>query len=307
MEGLRGIESFIKAVQAGSIAAGARQMGISPAAASQNISRLEEQLGARLLKRTTRSLSLTESGEVYFDKVQALLQELELANQAVSAVNNQPRGKLRVASTRAFARHMIAPVLPSLTGLYPELSIELIATDRNVDHVKESVDVSIRSKQALEPGLVARPLARVPSVFCASPDYIARCGMPTEPEQLKDHDCLLFRFPVDGRFMQWGFSRAGKSFYAQVRASMISDDIDSLTAMAVAGGGITRLGAFIAEPLINSGKLVQLFAPNKNNKVQAEVDPLEFFLCVSDRYQLTPKVEVLYRYLREQMPAAWLG
>lgn len=305
MEGLRGIESFINAVRAGSIAAGARQLGISPAAASQNISRLEEQLGARLLKRTTRSLSLTESGEVYYERVQALVYELELANQAVSAVNDQPRGNLRIACTRAFARHMVAPALPSLTEAYPELSIELIATDRSVDHIRESMDVSIRAKQALEPGLVARPLAKVPSVFCASPDYIQRRGRPTEPEQLQDHDCLLFRFAVDGRFMQWGFSRAGKGFFAQVRASMISDDIDSLTAMAVAGGGITRLGAFIAEPLIRSGQLVELFASDNKNKVQAEVDPLEFFLCVSDRYQLTPKVEVLYRHLREQIPASW--
>lgn len=305
MDGVRGIDSFVKAVQAGSIAGGARSLGISPAAASQNITRLEKQLGTRLLTRTTRSLALTDSGQVYFERVQGLIHDLELANQAVSAVNTEPRGKLCIASTGAFARHIVARALPEFKRRYPRITTELIVTDRNVDHIKESVDISIRIKPALQPGLVARRIASVPSVFCASPDYLARAGIPEELEDLRNHDCLVFRFPVDGRFLNWGFIRNGVRFDADVRATMISDDIDTLAAMAVAGAGITRLAAFIAEPLIASGHLEALFRPNKNLQIQTEIEPLEFYLCVVDRHQLTPKVKAFSDYLGGLLPMQW--
>lgn len=305
MDSLRGIECFVKAVQAGSIAGGARRLAISPAAASQNIARLEEQLGARLLTRTTRSLALTESGQAYFERVQELIHELELANQAVSTVNDEPRGRLCIASSAAFARHILAPLLPGFNRRYPQISTELLTTDRRVDHIKETVDVSIRIKTALEPGLIARRIACVPSIFCASPDYLNRSGRPTTPEQLCEHDCLVFRYPVDGRFLSWGFIRNGLRFDAEVRATMISDDIDALAAMAVAGGGITRLGAFIAEPLIRRGLLEELFNPKLSPGLQVEAEALEFYLCMRDRYQLTPKVRAFSDYLLQALPEQW--
>lgn len=305
MDSLRGIECFVKAVQAGSIAGGARRLAISPAAASQNIARLEEQLGARLLTRTTRSLALTESGQAYFERVQELIHELELANQAVNTANDEPRGRLCIASTAAFARHILSPLLPGFNQRYPQISIELITTDRRVDHIKETVDVSIRIKTALEPGLIARRIACVPSIFCASPDYLNRAGRPTTPEQLREHDCLVFRYPVDGRFLSWGFVRNGLRFDAEVRAAMISDDIDALAAMAVAGGGITRLGAFIAEPLIRRGLLEELFNSPLSAGLQAEAEALEFYLCMRDRYQLTPKVRAFTDYLLQSLPEQW--
>jgi DNA-binding transcriptional LysR family regulator len=305
MDGVRGIDSFVKAVQAGSIAAGARRLGISPAAASQNITRLEKQLGTRLLTRTTRSLALTDSGQIYFERVQGLINDLELANQAVSAVNNEPRGRLCIASTGAFARHVVARSLPEFKRRYPRITTELIVTDRNVDHIKESVDISIRIKPALQPGLVARRIARVPSIFCASPGYLEREGVPTEPEHLRDHDCLVFRFPVDGRFLNWGFIRNGIRFDIDVRATMISDDIDTLAAMAVAGAGITRLADFVARPLIETGQLKEIFVVNNKARTQVEVEPLEFYLCVADRHQLTPKVKAFSEYLSEILPQQW--
>ena len=305
MDGLKGIESFVGAVQTGSIAAAARRMGTSPAAASQNIARLEQSLGARLLVRTTRSLALTDSGQVYFERVQWLIRDLEIANQAVSAITDEPRGRLCIASSGAFARHFLAAQLIGFNHQYPNVTTELVVTDRNVDHIQESIDVSIRIKHALEPGLVAQPLARVPFLFCASPSYLERAGRPTEPEHLREHDCLLFRFPVDGRFLRWGFIRDGIRFDADVRPAMVCDDIDALSSMAVAGGGIARLGAFIAQPLIDSGQLEQLFHSDMKVGINTEVEPLEFYLCVRDRHQLTPKVRALGDYIRKQLPERW--
>lgn len=326
MVALRGIESFVKAVEAGSIAGGARILGISPAAASQNISRLESHLGVRLLTRTTRSLALTESGSAYYAKVRELVQELELASQAVNAINSAPKGRLRIASTGAFARHVLAPMIPAFNRRYPDITVELNIADRNVDHIAESVDASIRIRHALEEGLVARPVARVPSLFCAAPSYLARAGHPHTFEQLKEHDCLVFRFPLDGRYLGWGLVRNGIRFDAPVNARMISDDIDALAQMAVEGGGITRLAAFVAEPLIASGKLVALFTPEPVTSktitpepttqeiaqtpafeadAQAEIEPLEFYLCVRHRRELTPKVRAFSEFLTETLPAHW--
>lgn len=302
MDTLRGIETFVRAVEVGSISGAAKMLGISPAAASQNLARLEAQLGTRLLVRTTRSLALTDTGEVYFDKVRFLVRELELASQAVSELEGEPQGRLRLACSAAFAREVIAGLLPGFCHRYPQISVELIATDRDVDHLKESVDVSIRVKSLLADGLVAVPLITVPTIFCAAPDYLNKEGVPTTPEELRDHDCLVFRLPLDGRILRWGFVRDGAHFDAQVRETYISDDIGSLLRMALAGAGITRLGAFIAKPYIDSGELVELFKQEGGCGAQAQIDPLEFYLCVSDRYQFTPKVRALSDYLREVLP-----
>jgi len=305
MENLRGIESFVKAVEHGSIAAAARQLGISPAAASQNIARLESQLGARLLTRTTRRLALTDSGTLYYARVREIVRDLELAHTAVAELHTAPQGRLRIAASAAFGRHVLAPLLPAFNARYPRVTCEVVTTDRVVNHIQESVDISIRIDQQLEDGLVAHPIATVPSVFCASPHYLARAGHPQEPEDLREHDCLVFRIPVDGRLLRWGFVRDGLRFDAPVRAAMISDDIDVLAKAAAAGGGITRLASFVARPYLASGQLVELFPVTGKASCQALTEPLRFYLCVRDRYEMTPKVRAFMDYLDTALPAEW--
>ncbi|KLB27821.1 LysR family transcriptional regulator, partial [Xanthomonas hortorum] len=161
---LHSIRSFVSTVDAGSIAGGAKLLGVSAAAVSQNIARLEQHLGVRLLHRTTRSLALTERGTLYFEQVRQLERDLERARQSVAGPQQAPAGRLRVASTAAFARHVLAPMLPALRQRYPQLEIELLCTDRAVQHAQESVDVSLRIEAQLEDGLVARCIAQVPLV-----------------------------------------------------------------------------------------------------------------------------------------------
>ena len=304
MDTLRGIESFVKAVESGSIAAAARLQGITAAAASQNIARLEQSLGVRLLNRTTRSLALTESGSLYFEQVRDVLRDLELACASATQLHEAPRGRLRIAASAAFGRHVVAPLLPAFTARYPHLACELLTTDRSVNHIQESVDISIRIPQQLEDGLVARHIASVPTIFCAAPDYLRRAGMPTRPEQLSEHDCLAFRVAVDGRLMPWGFVRDGVRFAAQIRVALVSDDIDVLARAAVAGGGITRLAAFVAEPFLASGHLQRLFE-DEHGDSQAIIEPLDYYLCVRDRYELTHKVRAFIDHLQAHLPDAW--
>ncbi|WP_297809375.1 LysR family transcriptional regulator [uncultured Methylophaga sp.] len=305
MDNLRGVENFVRTVELGSIAAAARALSISPAAASQNIARLEAALGTRLLTRTTRRLALTDAGEIYFQRVKGLLQELELAEQAVSALQGEVGGKLKVACSAAFARHVLAPLIPGFQKAYPQISLEVVATDRRIDHIQEGVDISIRIRQQLEDGVIARRLATVPLLFCAAPTYLEQAGCPDSPQALLQHDCLMFRIPVDGKIFPWAFIRDGQRYQPQVKATMISDDIDMLARIAMAGGGITRLAAFVAQPYIDNGQLIPLFNQEHGPEVEVEAEPLEFFFCMTDRYAKTPKVTALFDYLSQQLPAEW--
>jgi DNA-binding transcriptional LysR family regulator len=302
---LQSIRSFIRTADAGSLAAAARTLGVSPAAVGQNIARLEAHLGVRLLNRTTRTLALTERGALYLAQVRHIERDLQRAQAAVTDLDATPEGRLRIASSTAFGRHTLAPLLPSLQARFRRLAIELLLTDRSVDHAHEDVDVSIRIEPQLEEGLVARPIAQVPFVFCAAPSYLARAGIPLTPEALREHRCLLLRYPLDGRYLPWGFVRDGMRFDAEVAPALVSDDIDALAAMAVAGGGITRLAAFVAAPYLARGELQALFEPGDAESTQASPEPMRLFLCVSDRRDLTPKVRALMQHIIEGLPPAW--
>lgn len=309
MDNLRGIESFVKAVETGSIAAAARLLGISAAAASQNIVRLENQLGTRLLTRTTRSLRLTDSGELYYNRVHSLINELEKANDAVTALRGEPQGRLCIASTAAFGRHVLAALAPAFNRRYPRISLEITTTDRSVNHIQEAVDISIRIKQQLEEGMVARHIAAIPFIFCASPAYLDRAGRPQAPEELINHDCLMFRIPANGRILPWGFIRNGVRFDAQVRMAMVGDDIDVLARLAASGGGIARLGAFVARSYIDRGELEEIFIADTvkvtNNPARAIAEPLDVYISLRDRHELTPKVRAFIDFLVEALPPEW--
>lgn len=297
MDSLRGIESFVRSVEMGSIAAAARHLGISPAAASQNIARLERDLGVRLLQRTTRRLGLTDSGQVYFERVRHVVHALEAAATAVSALNDAPRGRLTISASVAFGRHVIAPLIPGFASLYPQLSVELVVTDRAVDHIAEGIDISVRFAEQLEPSLIARRLVTVPMLICAAPDYLARRGTPRTPEDLVHHDCLLYRLATHGRLFRWTFLKDGTLYEPDIKPKIISNDIDTLTSMVLAGAGIARLGAFIADALIAKGLVVPLFSDTTagSNTVAAHT-PFTFYACTLDRHSATPKIRAFIDY-----------
>ncbi len=302
---LRGIETFLKAVDGGSIAAAARQLGITPAAASQNIARLEQALGTRLLTRTTRSLALTNAGALYRARVAPVLAQLEMAESDIADLEGQPQGRLRISCPTAFGRSMLAPLLPRFMAAHPRVATELLIVDRQVDALKEDVDISIRYSHALEPGMVVRRIAAVPMVFCAAPSYLERSGRPATPEDLAQHDCLLYRMEVDGKVMPWPYLREGTRVVPELRAAAVANDVDTLAMLAIHGAGITRLGWFIARPLIAQGRLEPLFTQSTRSRKAPRIDPepLEFFLCYRDRQHVPAKVRVFAEYLAEALRA----
>lgn len=290
------IGNFIRVVEHGSIAAAARAKGMSPAAVSQSLSRLEAHLGVQLLSRTTRSMALTESGKRYFEKIRHIPHDVALASQAASS-ETPPQGPLCIATTAAFGRYVIAPLMPAFNAAFPDIDIELISTDRNVDHRLEGVDVSIRIEAQLNDQLIARKIASLPFIFCAAPAYLARAGIPQTPADLSQHACVVFRYPTDGRFLPWTFRVNGEPVNARLNPSFISDDIDIIAKIAANGGGIARLASFVAQPLIDSGQLVPLFCADDRDASLVESLPMTIYACVNERSALNSKVRAFIEFL----------
>ncbi len=294
------ITTFIRVVENGSIAAAARAKGMSPAAVSQSLARLESHLGVRLLSRTTRSMTLTESGKRYFEKVRHIPHDVDDASQA-AALETKPQGSLCIATTAAFGRYVLAPLMPDFKENYPDIDIELISTDRNVDHRREGVDVSIRIEAQLNDQLIARKIASLPFIFCASPAYLERAGIPESPEELSQHACLVFRYPTDGRFLPWTFIVDDQLVTAKLNPGFISDDIDIIANIAINGGGIARLASFIAQPLIDNGQLIALFHSSQCNEGRIASSPMHIYACVNERSALNSKVRAFITYVEQEM------
>lgn len=294
------ISTFIRVVENGSIAAAARAKGMSPAAVSQSLSRLEAHLGVRLLSRTTRSMTLTENGKRYFEKVRHIPHDIELASQA-AANETKPQGPLCIATTAAFGRYVLAPLMPAFKASFPDIDIELISTDRNVDHRLEGVDVSIRIEAQLNDQLIARKIASLPFIFCAAPAYLDRAGTPQTPGELSQHACLVFRYPTDRRFLPWTFMVNEQPVNAKLNPSFISDDIDIIARIAVNGGGIARLASFVAQPLIDSGLLRSLSWSGHSGESTIESLPMNIYACVTERSALNSKVRTFIEFVADAL------
>ncbi|RBC01495.1 LysR family transcriptional regulator [Pseudomonas sp. MWU12-2115] len=301
---LAAIASFIKVVEAGSIVGAAKTLGVSAAAVSQTLNRLETHLGVRLLQRTTRRMALTENGALYYEKVRRIAADLESAQSAIVSDESELQGRLSIASTSAFGRHVLAPLLAGFAALHPRLLVELSTTNGKINHIQDGIDLSLRIKPQLEDGIVARRIVSLPFIFCAAPAYLERAGMPQSPQDLQHHACLAFRYPLDGRFLRWGFLRNGEHYDAPINATAISDDIDVLTQMAVNGAGVTRLAEFVAAPYLESGQLVPLFE-NLQGEAHAYVEPMDIYACVQERAAMTPKVRAFMDYLTEHLNRRW--
>ena len=151
-------------------------------------------------------------------------------------------------------------------------------------------------------GSASRRNCTLDGIFCAAPAYLARAGVPQSPQDLQHHACLAFRYPLDGRFLRWGFIRDGQHYDAPINATAISDDIDALAQMAVHGAGVTRLAEFVAAPYLASGQLVPLF--EHGDATHSVVEPMDIYACVQERSAMTPKVKAFVDYLAAQLPNA---
>lgn len=215
MERLTALRVFRHVVEMGSFAAASRRLRLSPAAVSKNIGELEAHLGVRLLNRTTRRMSLTEAGSLYYDQIARVLDELEEADRSLGPLQQMPSGLLRVSAPMTLTLVCLSPALPKFLTRYPELSLDLRMDDRRVDIVEEGFDIAIRASDNLEDSsLVARKLMTMPHVVCGAPSYFRRFGVPGTPEDLKRHTCI--QFTLSGHVDEWAFEKGGRSLRVPV-------------------------------------------------------------------------------------------
>lgn len=208
MDHLTALKVFRQVVELGSFAGAGRHLGLSPPAISKNISELEAHLNVRLLQRTTRRMSLTEAGTLYYERVVRILDDLEEADGSLGPLQQTARGLLRVSAPMTLTLICLSAAIPKFLSRYPELSIDLHLDDRRVDIVREGYDIAIRGSDKLEDSsLIARKLMTMRHVVCGAPAYFERRGVPATPDELRDHDCV--QFTLSGHASEWEFSAAG--------------------------------------------------------------------------------------------------
>ena len=244
---------FARVVEAGSFAEAARRMATSRSAISKAVAKLEKELGARLLNRTTRYLSLTEIGASVSEHCTRMLSEAEQARKLVDSLTTAPRGLLRVSASVAFGTLHIAPALAVFLSRYPEIRIDLTITDRWVDLAEEGYDVAIRVTGAPPPNWVARKLAPVRRKLCATPGYFDQRGVPHSPADLVHHNCL--DYTRSGEQGHWRFTGPDGDISVPVTGPLHVDDDEALSQAVLGGLGIGLLPTFIIGKDLQSGKL----------------------------------------------------
>ena len=257
MEGFGAIPVFVAVVENGGFSAAARALGISKSAVSKRINQLEAHLGVRLLHRTTRKLSLTEAGERYFNHAAQALTAAGRAEDAATELQGEPQGQLRINVPMSFGRLHVAPLIPKFLRRFPKLRINLVMDDRKVDLVTGGFDVAIRAGHLPDSTLIARKLAPLHQVLCASPDYIDRYDRPRAPAELTDHNCVLYSYSSDAD--EWTLIGEGEPETVTVSGSYQVNNSEALLEALREGVGIGRLPTFVAGPDLKTGRLVKLF------------------------------------------------
>lgn len=250
---LANLSVFVQAVRLGSLAAASRHLGLAPMVTSRRLAALEDELGARLLHRTTRALSLTPEGETFLPHAQAMLDHAEAARQALADPGSGARGCLRVTASGPFGRRMITPILPEILRDNPGLSVELDLSDRVEDIVAKGWDVAIRIAPLRENGLVAKRLADSPRLLCAAPGYLETRPAPEVLADLATHDCLM----LSGT-MHWSFDRDGRGVQQSVSGPLASSSMEVLHDACLQGLGIGQFSLWYVAGDISSGRLVPI-------------------------------------------------
>jgi DNA-binding transcriptional LysR family regulator len=252
MDRLHSMRVFARVVEQGSFASAARGLNLSPAVVTRLVADLEDHLGARLINRTTRRLALTDTGELYLERVRQILTEIDEAEALASAATSEPRGHLRVLSPPAFAVHQLAKHLPKFRAQYPRVTIEL-SVPGPVETVDENFDVSIIQvgRPLADGDFVARMLARSEVIICASPEYLDQRGRPNHPDEMSEYDAMLPPFIREITLYHGPFDNDGPPgeavTLAPARAALSTTHIDTMYAAALAGLGVAGLPSFVVE------------------------------------------------------------
>jgi DNA-binding transcriptional LysR family regulator len=282
---------FCQVMESGSFTAAAEQLGLSKHFVSRRLIQLEDRLGVRLLNRSTRRLDVTPLGQSYYESALRLLSEVEQVEQGIAGQNSDPRGTIRLSAPLSFAMAHLGCLLPLFLQRHPHVSVEVDLSDRPVDLIGEGYDLVLRIGTLEDSTLIARRIASIQRVYCASPEYLALRGMPLKPEDLAAHDCLPYGH---GRQVQWRFQVKGKLQSLNVSGRMRVNNGELLRDTAIAGLGVTYLPNFIVADALKDGRLVTLldeYAP----------EALTLSAVYPQHRQSSRPVQALVEFLRERL------
>ncbi|WP_347902019.1 LysR family transcriptional regulator [Pseudomonas purpurea] len=255
---LNALRLLVRVAETRSFTRAAGDLGLTQSGLSRAISRLESELGVRLLQRNTRSVSLTPDGQVLYERSAPLLLELADAERQLLDRRATPSGLLKISTPSLFGRNVVMPVIGELTQRYPELCIEAVMTDRLVDIVDEGFDAVLRTGEIQDQRLIARPLHALRWITVASPAYLARHGAPLTVDDLQQHNCLSVRNLRSGRLVDWQFMLDGKVRDVSVSSRLIFDIGDALVDAVLGGYGVAQLMEFAVKDALAAGRLVPL-------------------------------------------------
>ncbi len=249
--------TFIQVVEAGSISSAADALGVAKSAVSRRLKELEEHLGVQLFHRTTRQMNLTETGRMYYQRAVRIMQDVQEAELQTSQAHGTLKGSLRVALPLSFSLMHLGPAISDFLQAHPQIEFDLDFNDRKVDLIEEGFDLAVRIATLPDSSLIARRLATIKSVICASPEYLASSGTPQSPDDLVSHRCLIYNLMRD--FEHWHLhDSAGRLVKAKIRPYLKASNGEYLRDAAVDGLGIVLMPTFIVYKVIETGRLVPL-------------------------------------------------
>ncbi|RFP21914.1 LysR family transcriptional regulator [Duganella sp. BJB488] len=292
---LGSIELFCFAAELGSFTAAATAAGVTPAAVSRSIARLEERLGVRLFVRTTRQIRLTDGGRVYFEQCRQALAQLTDAERQVTGAQAKPAGVLRISAPTPYAHYRLLPLLGEFRRKYPEVTLDIHVSNRNIDFADEGYDLAIRGRAPADSNLIARKLEDAELVLAASPAYLKRHGKPRKLEDLDKHECIQFELPSTGKRVPWQFMQDGAAIDMVTNGGLsCSEDILGTVTLARAGAGLTHTYRFIIDQDLARGDLVELLPQHGGTS-------RPFFLLYPHARHLSLRVRTFVDFLVEKM------
>ena len=293
MDSLTDIAVFARVVDSGSFTAAAERLSLSKSVVSKYVTRLENRLGAQLLNRTTRRLSLTEVGRAFYERSQRGLREIEEAEAEVSRLQGEPRGTLRINTPMSFGVLHIAPTIPEFLSRYPELAVDMNLDDRKIDVIEGGFDVSVRISDLPDSSLIARRVGPCRHAVVASPEYLECHGVPRTPDELRHHNVITYQYQESAQ--EWHFRAPGeKPISVPVAGSIQMNNSLALREALLNGAGITRTPTFVVGRDIQEGTL----RPVLTNYETLEVS---IYLVFAQRQHLAPKVRAFVDFMAERI------
>jgi DNA-binding transcriptional LysR family regulator len=295
---LNALTIFVEVVRRRSFTAVARERAVDPTTISRAVAALERELDLRLFQRTTRSMQLSEAGQIYFERVEPLVDELQKARLAAADVHAQPNGTLRIACPVSFAQLNLVPLLPAFARRHPAIRFDLVLSDAMVDVITEQLDLAIRVGPLQDSTLIAYRLCPMVARVCATPAYLRANGHPRTLAELAEHRCLTLALPAFSR-RNWKFTdREGKTSEVAISALVQTSNAMALKQCALADMGITLQARWMVGRELRDGTLVDVFP---DYAVTAALDEADAWLLYPSRKYLPQKVQLFVAYLREQL------